>query len=86
MKDQEKILKALANRRRLEILKLLKDKKEETVGDLARKIKLSVKATSKHVTLLSRANLIEREQRSVLVYYSLQPRLEPIAKGVISLL
>ena len=84
MRQYEKILKALANSRRLEIIKYIKDKKEASVGDIAKHIKLSFKSTSRHLAVLSGADLLEKEQRSVSVYYSLAPKLASMAKSIIS--
>ncbi len=85
MKQYEKILKALANKRRLEIIKYLKNNKEATVGDLADKIKVSIKATSKHLAILANAGVLEREHRSSFILYSLSRELEPVAKAVVVL-
>lgn len=84
MRHHEKILKALANRRRLEIIKYIKEKKEANVGDIARHIKLSFKSTSRHLAILSGVDLLEKEQRNVSVFYSLAPKLASLAKLVIS--
>lgn len=84
MRHHEKILKALANRRRLEIVKYLKDKKRANVGDIAEHIKLSFKSTSRHLAVLSGADLLEKEQKSLLVFYSITPKLPHLAKLVIS--
>lgn len=84
MKHYEKIFKALANRRRLEIIKYIKGKKKANVGSVAKHIKLSLKSTSKHLAILSGADLLEREQKNVLVFYSISPKLVPMAKLVIS--
>ncbi len=84
MKHYEKILKALANRRRLEIVKYIKEKREASVGDIAKHIKLSFKSTSRHLTILSGADLLEKEQRGLSVFYSLTPKLVSLAKVVIS--
>ena len=86
MKKYEKILKALANRRRLQIVKFLKDKKEANVGEISTHIKLSYKSTSKHLSVLSGADLVEREQRSLENYYTVASKLDKMAKAVISLL
>ncbi len=86
MKEYEKILKALANKRRLEILKHLKDKKVGTVGELAGKIKLSFKSTSKHLAVLSGSDIVDKEQRGVAMYYRLNSKQRPLAKSVIGLL
>jgi DNA-binding transcriptional ArsR family regulator len=71
MKELEKPLKALANRRRLAILKFLKERGEAPVGDIAREVRISLKATSKHLGKLSGCDIVEREQRSAQAYYRL---------------
>ena len=60
IKEAEKILKALANARRLAIVKYLRKEKEATVGDIAEAIKLSFKATSKHLDLVLRVYAARR--------------------------
>ena len=84
MNHHEKILKALANRRRLEILKYIKVRKEANVGEIAKHIKLSFKSTSRHLAILLGADILEKDQRNVLVFYCLAPRLAPMAESVIS--
>ncbi len=84
MKDLKKILKLLANRRRLALLKYLRQHNKATVGELADSIKLSFKATSKHLAILKSADIIESEQKSKLVYYSLSAELPRVAKSVIN--
>lgn len=70
-KELERVLKAVANKRRLAILRFLKKRKEATVGAVAEVIKLSFKSTSRHLSVLAAADIVEREQRSVEVYYRL---------------
>lgn len=86
MHKLEKILKALANRRRLAILKYLKENKEAPVSEVADEIKLSFKATSKHLGVLSAIDIIEREQRSSRMFYRLSVAQELPAKYIISIL
>lgn len=83
IKNHERILKALANKRRLEIVGYIRDKKEANVGEIAEHIKLSFKSTSRHLAVLSGADILEREQRNVLVFYSLTPKLAPLAKMIV---
>ena len=71
MKELERTYKAFANRRRLAILKLLCRRRECTVSDVAHAIKLSFKATSKHLNILANAEILDREQRSLEMYYRL---------------
>jgi len=88
MKDieLEKIFKALANKRRLEILKLLKNRKEMTVGHIAEKIKLSIRSTSNHLGILNNAKLLDKEQRKLHVFYCLDANVPEIVKLAVKLL
>ena len=69
MQKVERILKALANKRRLAILWYLKREKEATVGQIGKEIKLSLKATSKHLNILHAADIVERDQRGLQMFY-----------------
>jgi DNA-binding transcriptional ArsR family regulator len=71
MNQLEKIFKALANRRRLAIVRYLKNNNEATVGAIAREIRLSLRATSRHLGKLAACDILEREQRSLEAYYRL---------------
>jgi DNA-binding transcriptional ArsR family regulator len=86
MKNLEKILKALANRRRLAILKYLKNHREAPVGEIAHEINLSFKATSKHLGILASVDIIERDQRNLQVFYRLAGNQKSPVKHVIDLL
>lgn len=86
MKELERTLKALANRRRLAILAHLKKNGAVKVGDIAGAIRLSIKSTSRHLSVLASANLLDKEQRSTEVFYSLAPSQASAAKHVLSLL
>lgn len=69
------MLKAVANKRRLKILKYLDKNGLSNVGDISKSIKLSMKATSKHLQLLSSVDLVTREQKALYVYYDLSTTL-----------
>lgn len=86
MKDLEKNLKVLANRRRLAILRYLKKRREASVRQIADEIRLSIKATSKHMGILAAVDMLEKEQRSLNVFYSLALKLKPEVKRIIELL
>ena len=86
MKEHERILKALANRRRLAIIALLKKQSEATVGNIAESIKLSFTSTSKHLTMLARADILDKRQQSLEVYYFLGAKVPAVAKSVIAYL
>ena len=86
MKDLERLLKALANRRRLAILKYLKENGEASVGDIAGAIRVSFQATSKHLSRLSALDIIDREQRSLQMFYYLNKDQKVVVQRVLSLL
>ena len=85
-KELEWVYKALANHRRLLILKTLKHIKEGSVGDIAGEIKLSFNATSKHLSILAHAGILARDQRSLLAFYSLAPGMSSVARHAVSIL
>ena len=86
MKELEKQLKALANARRLAMLKLLRSRTSASVGEVARSIKLSFKATSKHLRILYLADLIEKQQINTTVHYRLGNRPTPGIQKIIATL
>lgn len=86
MKDLERIYKAFANRRRLAIVSYLKKERGATVGMIAGKINLSFKATSKHLGVLTSANIVDKEQRGTQMHYRIADDLHTHTKQVISLL
>lgn len=85
-KDLEKIFKALANKRRLEIIRYLKKRKNATVGSVANEIKLSFKSTSKHLNILFIADIVDREQRDLQKFYSLPKPVSDFIKHLLTIL
>lgn len=79
----ERILKALANRRRLAIVRYLLDGRVMPVGNIADKIDLSFKATSKHLNILFGADILEREQKGLQVYYKITTNLENTTRAIL---
>ena len=82
----EHLLKALANRRRLTILRALQRTHELTVADMAHEIKLSFKATSKHLLILARVEVVGRRQVGLQVYYSLSKPSHPVVTKLLTFL
>lgn len=83
MNEIEKVLKALANKRRLAIVKILNTSSKTSVGTIAKQIKLSLKSTSKHMNLLRSAGVLEREQVNLSMLYSLTPTYNKILKPIL---
>lgn len=86
MKNLERTLKALANKRRLAIVGYLKRRESTFVGDIAEEIDLSLKATSKHLSVLGAADIVRKNQRSSRMFYRLAENQSPATKHIISLL
>lgn len=82
----ERPLKALANRRRLAIVQFIKRRKEASVGDIADALKISFKATSKHLGLLVAADILEREQRSLQMFYKISSDFPAPIRPLLSIL
>ncbi len=83
--ELEKTLKSVANRRRLAILNCLRGNKELSVGSIAKQIKLSFRSTSKHLSILYTSGLLDREQRSVLMFYKMSDKGHKIFSAINSL-
>ena len=78
----ERILKALANKRRLAIVRYLRKHDEAMVGDLSDYLKLSFRSTSKHLAVLFAADIVEKEQRGLQVWYRLSRVLPGVVKQI----
>ncbi len=85
-RELEKLLKAIGNRRRIAILQYLKKHREASVGELANEIHLSFRSTSRHLMVLSSVGIIESDQRSTQIFYSIMGGQNPIALKILSLL
>ncbi len=82
----EKTLKALANKRRLAITKYLKNIDEASVSEISKTLKISFKATSKHLRVLASADIVEKEQKLFSAMYRLCDTQKPAAQVIIKLL
>ena len=83
-KELEKIFRVLGNKRRLQIVKLLLKKDGDSVSDIASDIKLSLKATSKHLLQLFHVDILKKEQQSKNVYYQISNSSNRVIKNIIS--
>ena len=85
-KELEKNFKALANKRRLMIIKFIRKSGRVSVGEIASAIKLSFKATSKHLMILANADILEKEQVSLTMLYSMSKTPSPLMSKLLSIL
>lgn len=85
-KELERFLKSVANKRRLQIIKLLKSKGKLSVGKIAKELKLSFKATSRHLNTLFSTEALEREQVVLNMLYELPNKRHKLLSDIISAL
>ena len=83
--DVERMCKALANKRRLAILRYLKGGRA-SVTEIAKAIKLSFKATSRHLGILTAAAVLEKEQEGLVMWHRLPLRKHQLASKALDLL
>ncbi|MDO8562180.1 MAG: metalloregulator ArsR/SmtB family transcription factor [bacterium] len=86
MNELERNMKALANKRRLAILKYLKRVGKSSVGDIASEIKLSFKATSRHLAVLTNVGILEKEQEGLTMWHRISARKHSIAANTMRFL
>lgn len=53
-----------------------------SVGEIADEIKLSIKATSKHLSVLYGADIVDKEQRSLQMFYKLSTNPHHVIKYI----
>jgi DNA-binding transcriptional ArsR family regulator len=83
MKRWTIIFKALGNINRLKILKLLSHGESLSVGDIAAKMKISVKGASQHLILLHNLDVLEAMGMKGHVYYSMNPNMPKDFKQIL---
>ena len=86
MRLLERRLKAVASGKRLQLLKELKRRRGATVGVLARALNISISTTSKHLAILSAADIVRARRRGKFVSYRLSLHQQPPIKHILSLL
>lgn len=79
-------LKCLANQHRLAIVMYLKIKKLASVGEIADNLKISFKATSKHLAILEKGGVLARRSDNPFMIYSISSGSSDFIKSTISLL
>ncbi len=86
IRNTELSLKAIANARRLVILRELKKKKTMTVGEIAEVAKLNIAPTSHHLRILKSAGIIEYKRRGKFITYRLSLKQEEPVKLILGIL
>lgn len=85
-KELEKVLKAFANKRRIEIIRYIRMKRKATVGEIADEVNLSFKGVSKNLRVLYSAGILEREQNGLQVTYQISDSLSEAGRKTLAIL
>jgi|GEM_PF-4127806 len=85
-RNMVRIFKTLGNMKRVDILMLLAKGEAMSVSEMAEKIHLSVKSTSKHIAMLDREGFLEKERSESLMIVSLRRDLESAQHQCVNLL
>lgn len=67
--EAARLLRAMANGRRLQALCLLLEEDEMSVGGIARRVSLSHSATSQHLSMMREDGLVATRRAGTTVYY-----------------
>jgi len=80
------VFKTLANINRIKIIKLLKKNDKLAVHQIAKKLKISVPSTSRHLILLNDLDVLNFEGKSNQVFYSINSEMPKDFKEAINFL
>lgn len=83
LRSLEKLYKAVANKRRLALLQILSRHRDLSVMDLADKIKLTFRSTSKHLQVLAGEGLVEPIRSGTYVAYRISSNLAPAQRRLL---
>ncbi len=86
MKKLVKILKGLANERRLKILQLLEGDTEKNVSSLSEELNLSFRSTSRHLRKMLDLGILKTRQTRNNMFYSLDKDETGLIKHVLKLI
>lgn len=85
MKRWTQIFKALANINRVRIIAILSDHDRLPVGEIAEKLDISLKATSKHLIILHNLDVLGSKGKDNRVYYWFNPEMPVDIKKAVKL-
>jgi len=75
MKRWSVVFKTLANVNRLGIIKMLSATSQMTVGDIAHELKISITATSNHLIMMQKLDVLDALGTQGHVYYSINNKM-----------
>lgn len=84
--ELERHFRAVANRRRLEILQILQRQAPLPLYQIAAKIGLSVKTTNKHLNQLLHTGFVTKSRQGLFVIYRLEDEAKPLVTKLLNLI
>jgi len=84
--ELERHFRAVANRKRLEILLLLNRQAPLPLYQIATKVRLSVKSTNKHLSQLLHTGFVAKNRQGLFVLYRLEDEAKPLVTKLLKLL
>lgn len=75
MKRWVRIFRTFANENRLNIIRFLAVERSKSVTDIAAHLRISLKATSRHLLLLEALDIVRGTGRAGHVFYSLEEKI-----------
>lgn len=86
MQHLEKLLKALANEKRLKILELLKGRRVLNVGEIAKMLDIPLNTVSRHLRILEAVDIVSHTRKRTEIYYKLSKYHNAVIRNVMSIL
>ncbi|OGE84925.1 MAG: hypothetical protein A3J48_00340 [Candidatus Doudnabacteria bacterium RIFCSPHIGHO2_02_FULL_46_11] len=86
IRNWSKIFKALGSPNRLMILKILSNKGQVSVTALSEELGISLKNTSRNLSILLNLDLVEYEGKSDHVYYSLNKDMDKTVSSLLKVI
>lgn len=83
MKRWVNVFKALSNVNRLKIIKFLHERGEKTVTEITEHLNISLNATSKHLLMLEKINILSSLGKKGHVFYFIDPKISEDVKKII---
>jgi len=85
MSELVRLFKAVGNKRRLEILRLLMTEGEKNVSEVSQRLGISYVSASRHLLQLERVGLLKNRQQNLWVYYSINDTPSETCKDILEL-
>ena len=84
--ELERYFRAIANRRRLEMLQVLDRRGPLPLYQVATAVHLSVKTTNKHLAQLLHTGFVNRTRQGLFVLYQLEDEAKPLVTKLLKLI